>query len=92
MSYTDGPWEAKMIEINSECYGYLILNPNNVIIARVSDGDYCSADAAMIAAAPDMLEALKKLELFLSAGIVMKYDGPVRTAARAAIDKASKWR
>lgn len=59
MSHTPGPWEMD---------GARIKKDENLTIARVGvafDGDWSEANARLIAAAPDLLDACKQAETML---------------------------
>lgn len=59
MKHTEGPWTA---ECDSPDGSVVILGPGQSYIAMLDaeDGTLNPADAALIAAAPEMLEALKE--------------------------------
>lgn len=70
MKHTPGPWETSRLATPAYApeYGVYAEGPNcDRDLARVI-GDNSAADAALIKAAPDLLEALTLLEELLSAG------------------------
>lgn len=78
--HTPGPWEAVPCHCEPDCGSMLINGPHNI------DGRFDAADATLIAAAPDLADALKAIVSDLDHG------WPVvevqLTQARAAIRKA----
>jgi hypothetical protein len=60
MSHTPGPWEARWPKFDA-----LILDAAERVIASVSFNDHadteCEANAHLLAAAPELLDALKNL-------------------------------
>ena len=101
MSYTKGPWEV-------DCYpdgGFSVTGKGGhcgldyyVICARTAHArkEETHANARLIAAAPDLLEALQKLERYFVSGNCIPIERAVITRdsfeeiARAAIEKATK--
>ena len=88
--HTPGPWRVVdghypcMKEIEGPSFRVTVV----MWATDLDFNDYLvrSADANLIAAAPDLLEALTSLELI--SGIAAPHDDPARVAARAAITKA----
>ena len=86
--HTPGPWEA----VYNDHYWDIKLEGSYERIGDtctsqfLSSGDNEEANARLIAAAPELLEALGTLERL--AGTGMTQDEPARVAARAAIRKA----
>ncbi len=88
MKHTPGPWKVKS--------DYNVFSGGGRLVANSGghSGSVCpeeiheenKANAILIAAAPDLLEALENLERV--AGIAMTEDDPDRVAARIAIAKA----
>ncbi len=78
-AHTPGPWRSN--DFSQSVYGY-IFGDNQAICRIFLDGDECEANGRLIAAAPDLLEALL---LFTSGPI----DKRTYEAARAAIAKAT---
>jgi hypothetical protein len=64
--HTPGPWEVKAVNGNPGEYGLYIVDANGNDLMR---GDFCrsDADANLIAAAPDMLAALREAQQTLLA-------------------------
>ena len=56
--HTPGPWEIRDIHTG---HGPVLLNDRNKIIATFDTGGPNEADARLIAAAPDLLAALKDI-------------------------------
>ena len=89
--FTKGPWKAKydsqlqaLIEIyNTEDRIMVAVLPDRGTIEAMSE---IEANANLIAAAPDMYEALETIERV--AGIGMMEDDPARVKARDALRKA----
>lgn len=89
--HTPGPWKVGE-ENEFEAYEFVsITTESGVQIGDVSsDGcvdDETHANARLIAAAPDMLAALKQIESEMRAGLGSSY-GETREAVRRAIAKA----
>lgn len=81
--HTPGPWRIE------EGVHYACIRTNSGVIADmrfVGGAVRNMADARLIAAAPDLLEALTSLERI--SGIAAPHDDPARVTARAAIAKA----
>lgn len=80
MQPTPGPWTAR-----ANMSGVTIVNPDGIAVARTPCCDrQAVADGALLAAAPDLLAALKDL-----ANLAYNLDiGPDYAAARRAIAKA----
>lgn len=78
--HTPGPWDIKFDSIRS------LTKPKYVagIITVNNDHDEAKANARLIAAAPELLNALKDMVATFSG-----YQGMELTAARAAIAKAT---
>jgi hypothetical protein len=55
--HTPGPWKVDKVD-NAHCY---IIAKNGTLLAKVwlEDNDFNNANAHLVAAAPDMLEALE---------------------------------
>lgn len=73
MKHTNGPWQIQKLEENHHGYEnwktFAIRSPQNVCLAVIGDVDRYhekdhEANAHLIAAAPDMLEALKAIDTF----------------------------
>lgn len=63
MSYTPGPWKAKQLSTYSDP-GHVIVWPdkNGQHMRRLDfQGNFTESDARLIAAAPELLEALKRI-------------------------------
>lgn len=68
--HTPGPWRVHHDEDDEECWVELDDNePGHAIVAVVEEQDESVANAHLIAAAPDLLEALKAAKQFLSIDI-----------------------
>lgn len=86
--HTPGPWVITS-DPNHELYTFISQKDVDKVIARITTADSPSgsnrANAQLIAAAPDMLEALKQMvqEMELS-----EWDCPAMIRAKAAIAKA----
>ena len=64
MKHTPGPWKARGSQVTASCLAYSNSRPNQVCYVELDgtpDGEV-KANAALIAAAPEMLEALKAVE------------------------------
>ena len=89
--FTPGPWTTRLSQDGSGDIGITALNVRNVIAECFADmreaGEFAiaevQANAALIAAAPDMYEALKMAQLWLD--IDGRYDMRI---INAAINKA----
>ena len=89
-SHTKGPWIAvgHWVEHPDDSTPDICnCDPDSMGQEGRSDKEIC-ANARLIAAAPDMLAALRDLERV--AGIASSFDDPARVAARAAIAKAEQ--
>lgn len=75
---TAGPWNADGIFVCDE--------GDNIVCEMSTCTDRAMSDASLIAAAPDLLEALERLEIM--SGLAMPYDDPARVFARKVIRKA----
>lgn len=69
--HTEGPWEA-IPEKGSENFAHSIYSEGykGLLIARCNQNGAHDADALLIAAAPDLLEALKRAEQLYLDGIL----------------------
>ena len=74
MAHTQGPWEVECVETEHHGYPgwntYTIRSPQNVCLAVVGEVDHYhqndhTANARLIASAPDMLNILKDAALML---------------------------
>ena len=99
VGHTPGPWEAILATTPEGTFSYWLHSP-----AYGAVGYWCGhkshhtnnywllteSDARLIAAAPDLLDALEVCEIALSAlsGAVNQEPGPATMKARAAIAKA----
>lgn len=87
MSPTSGPWYADMfgnVTTHPPRTGLKMLLPTNGIIAKVYKNE--EANARLIAAAPEMLEALQKVARYLG----QNGHGSLPQEIRAAIAKAEQ--
>ena len=83
VNYTPGPW--KCVPTSHHYHDYRIFTPIGLIpFERGSGVEY--ANAKLISAAPDMLEALQAIEKYMRADFD---DMPMSGKARAAIAKAT---
>lgn len=84
--HTQGPWEAKLYSNTNKCF----VSANDSIIYEevTSDSNTISANARLIAAAPDMLKALEHLEKELCPGEFVKHSQDAISKIKAAIKKA----
>lgn len=100
MSYTPGPWEAP--EVGAGCL-FRVCKVGGATICDIycvgKDGkvdlDQSDANARLIAAAPDLLEAVKRLLAPESIGYIRRRDeiaGPIFSSLIAAIAKAEDHR
>lgn len=99
LKHTTGPWEATFTDIlGCSVDGYCRIRPTNremfghhtsleIATLHLIDEVEQQANARLIAAAPDLLEALINLERV--SGMASMRDDPGRVAARAAIAKAT---
>ncbi|EOC1267529.1 hypothetical protein ACOZWM_003270 [Cronobacter malonaticus] len=76
MKYSQGPWKWE---------GKVLCNEKNIVGG--GDWDFSDANKRLIAAAPDLLEALKSIMELQTRGYVVLGD-KCTEIARAAIDKA----
>jgi hypothetical protein len=86
MSYTPGPWKVKTTDYAGR---YVLFN--DIVRGRVPKdfGDEDEANARLIAAAPDLLEALKDTRDCLAAhGYCSRWEREVLRLAGTAISKA----
>ena len=81
MSYTSAPWTARIDMVFND----MRVEAGNYIVA---DAIGSEADAKLIAAAPDLLEACKALLSVGGGTIGFSRDEPANIALRAAIAKA----
>jgi hypothetical protein len=87
--HTPGPWQARgstvlaKSRIGTNCTDADVAVYGAPLVCESIRSD---ANARLIAAAPDLLEALRSLEL--SADLPAMFNDPVRVKARAAIAKA----
>lgn len=86
--HTPAPWAHR----NGRIYAADRENLTIANVARAADGDYSPANARLIAAAPELLEALNLAELFMSGfegdSMQVELEGQLRKI-RAAIAKAT---
>lgn len=85
MKHTPGPWEAQILE-NSAPYitarrhgdeiGHDVIGSANPQLAQAA------ANARLIAAAPELVEALKNAEIFLEMFLDERWEGDARLAER----------
>jgi len=85
MNHTPGPWSVEKYKepYNNHLYTYHVLNEESLIVAKCGTGDFEIPDnARLIAAAPEMLEALE--------AVLGWYNGPtdIEAMIRKAILKA----
>jgi hypothetical protein len=77
-AHTPGPWRVNTDDLSSSVYGYVF--SETMAICRVFlDGNECEANIRLIAAAPDLLEALKDMiEIFkdVPEAVIVNYDEP----------------
>ncbi len=61
MKYTQGPWKARLIDLYNEGENNFVIDASGFEVAVTTDGDIETqeANARLIAAAPEMLEALE---------------------------------
>lgn len=92
--HTAGPWSVGKCKSSG---GYLVLGPADDIVADVGATSVlwanCAelkANAHLIAAAPDLLEACKALRGLIISGLPMCELGHAGELARAAIRKAER--
>jgi hypothetical protein len=93
--FTPGPWRIKNVKVEYPCTVLHIETCNGIQIAEMADDDNGAKfiNANLIAAAPDMHEALKKA-VFLIQGYMVAYGhGPSATSEleylNAALNKAN---
>ena len=60
--HTKGPWK----------YGGCITGPNNELICQMHDEENVCADAALISAAPDLLDACKEIQGMFERGEIVR--------------------
>ena len=85
--YTPGPWTA-VEYLAGDCWHIRYGNHGNWLAEVVIDGVDATADARLIAAAPDLLEAL--IEMVDAADDEGQSERPMVVMARAAIRKATE--
>lgn len=91
MTHTPGPWTVEGLQQNVRVSGYRIVGCGTTVALVVAGTGRAKETANLIAAAPDMLEALKKIDTELSQHRDVGLKGPImyaRGLARAAINKA----
>lgn len=99
--HTPGPWRANKVAVNPQAGGYVVLWPDTSkpgVHHRRLDyrGEFLAADATLMAAAPDLLEALIAAEAAMnrirctSHTVPWEDTGPAVEQARAAIAKATE--
>lgn len=100
MSHTPGPWKARrnaaFWEVNCLRDGETEFNDCSPCVAHAwgigdedaADGPTSAANAALISAAPDLLQALQEIMCRAEEWINMNLDDQVGDKARAAIAKA----
>lgn len=97
-SFTPGPWAiheaSRQIEIVSQADPDMMLDVVAIVNKR-PDGDECDANARLIVAAPDLLEALLELHrasVAFDANVTGKDEilDAAQTKAEAAIAKATR--
>ena len=89
---TPGPWSADVHVPRGSADAEWRIHGGRELVAIVNDDEYTEANARLIAAAPEMLEALKQaLVVMESVAETHGYDTEVGAvpAARAAIAKAT---
>lgn len=88
-THTPGPWEARPDSENAfSAWSVYAVNDQNGYICTTSGN--AKADARLIAAAPDLLEALREIaELPVSREMQMYGDNKAADIARAVIAKAT---
>jgi hypothetical protein len=89
-SFTPGDWHVSELDATGEPSKYYIfVEPGVAVIERSTGGEHDMADARLIAAAPDLLEALTNLVGLAKMGAARldKYHAALADA-QAAIDKA----
>ena len=88
MKHTEGPWSAAEPRHN---YDTVIRGPKGEPIALALIAGYTkqegTANAALLAAAPDLLEALEEMVDLVE--LMCPFDGPQQRNARAAIARAT---
>jgi len=92
MKHTPGPWRIRRGTAHLSCVEVEVQDGDSV--ATVYDGvmgiDNAEANARLIAAAPDLLEALKALEVLFSPCVRDSTQADWIDRARAAIKKAEE--
>lgn len=88
--HTPKPWEWSGLQLLGDCSDD---SCSPVLIAQGDPFDPSEADKALIASAPELLEALKEIVQFNDAcerdeGVGFDPQGPMMTKARAAISRA----
>ena len=94
-THTPGPWDFTTQEMDGKTVFYVkqaykaihLPNYSDVVVVLVADLEIKTADANLIAAAPELLVALQGL--LDSLEISGRWGGPNITTARAAIIKAT---
>lgn len=91
--HTPGPWTYQE---NSDAYTHIVRGPTNSLICQLAQSTHVEieANARLIAAAPELLEALIKADqLFRDIGFIAEADrvrpGSLGSEIRAAIAKAT---
>jgi hypothetical protein len=91
MSHTPGPWTRGNVDYTEDN----IFGANGVLVAAVCGNDGSNiavpevdADARLIAAAPEMLDVLKRFVDMMDKGAESRFWGELDMNARAAIRKA----
>lgn len=92
MSHTPGPWRCDLAHAGGGLLRYCIQTTTRgiaVVEGRHENALNLEADARLIAAAPEMLAALKLADAVLAAPPqLFAEEGPSRSVVRAAITKA----
>jgi hypothetical protein len=85
--HTPGPWAYQE---KADAYTHIVRGPNDSFICQTPQGacGTCEANARLMAAAPDLLEALKGALLALESGVGDPEWGARVLACAAAIAKA----
>jgi hypothetical protein len=90
--HTQGPWQPSSANAFHRAMVFAYPNQRQVAIAALTEGNDADANARLIAAAPELLAALRKCEIALAVNSMTDLSenalADARQAARAAIAKA----
>lgn len=89
MTHTTGPWQTVKVDGSDDCYHLDVKTLNGALVASVSGGMFHHGNAQLIAAAPDLLDALAALNEYFSNFSQDSLGHKKLGIARAALAKAT---